>query len=76
MRLPAGWSRSLTTAACVTLVLHAVMAWWLLALRFELPEGFVAERDFVWLPAPTAPASLPADALLTDAPPPVTSPRE
>src|SRR5688572_14164242 len=75
MRLPAGWSRSRTTAVCVTLVLHAVMAWWLLALRFEVPEGFVAELDFVWLPVPTAPARPPpVDALPIGVPPPEVAP--
>jgi len=74
MRLPAGWSRSRTTAACVTLVLHAVMAWWLLALRFEESKGLAPLRDFVWLPAPTAPASPSVDALPTDMPPPEVAP--
>jgi hypothetical protein len=74
MRLPAGWSRSRTTAVCVTLVLHAVMAWWLLALRFEVPEGFVAERDSVWLRLPTTPAPPPVDALPADAQPPEVAP--
>lgn len=74
MRLPAGWSRSRTTAVCVTLVLHTALAWWLLALRFEIPEGLVAELDFVWVPMPTAPAPPPVDALPTDAPPPEVAP--
>jgi len=74
MRLPAGWSRSHAVAVCVTLVLHAVMAWWLLALRFEVPEGLVAELDFVWVPVPTAPAPPRVDALLNDVPPPDAAP--
>ena len=74
MRLPAGWSRSRAMAACVTLVLHAVMAWWLLALRFEVPEGLVAGPDIVWAPAPTTPAPPRVDALPTDVPPPEVAP--
>lgn len=74
MRLPAGWSRSRAAATCVTLVLHAAMAWWLLALRFDLPESHDAERDFVWLPVPTADVPPPVDALPTDVPPPEVAP--
>ena len=74
MRLPAGWSRSRAVAACVTLVLHAVMAWWLLALRFEVPEGLVAEVDFAWVPVPTARAPPRVDALPSDVPPPEVAP--
>lgn len=74
MRLPAGWSRSRTTAVCLTLVLHAMMAWWLLALRFEVPAALVEELDFAWRPAPSAPAPMPADALPADVPPPAVAP--
>jgi hypothetical protein len=74
MRLPAGWSRSRAVAACVTLALHAVVAWWLLALRFEVPGGLVAELDFIRLPVPTAPAPPRIDALPTELPPPEVAP--
>lgn len=78
MRLPAGWSRSRAVAACLTLVLHAVLAWWLLALRFEVPETRVAGLDLAWVPMPTAPALPPVDALPSDLPPaqvaPITAP--
>ena len=74
MRLPAGWSRSRAAATCVTLVLHAAMAWWLRALRFDLPESHDAERDFVWLPVPTADVPPPVDALPADVPPPEVAP--
>ncbi len=43
MRLPVAWNRSRATAVSVTLVLHAVMVWWLLALRFELPDALVED---------------------------------
>lgn len=56
MRLPVAWNRSRVTAVGVTLVLHVVMVWWLLALRFEIPEQLVEDLRLAWLPAPvTAP---------------------
>ena len=67
MRLPIAWNRSRATAVGVTLVLHAVAVWWLLALRFEVPEALVEDLSLAWLPIPvTAPPSPPTVA--TDLP--------
>ncbi|MEX0735232.1 MAG: hypothetical protein WDZ66_03160 [Steroidobacteraceae bacterium] len=52
---PSKWNRSRATALGVTLLLHAVLAAWLLALRFDLPPAQPVEADFVWLPAPPPP---------------------
>ena len=70
LRVPAGWNRSRATALCATLLLHAVLTGWLLTLRFDSPEGFVEEPDFVWVPVPVAPVPPPVDAVPTDVPPP------
>lgn len=65
MRLPVAWNRSRATAVGVTLILHAVTAWWLLALRFELPEALVEDLRLAWLPMPVTatppPPVLPAE---------------
>ena len=55
MRLPVAWSRSRATALGVTLELHAVALWWLLALRFELPETRVEDLGLSWVPLPLTP---------------------
>ena len=73
MRLPVAWSRSRATAVSVTLVLHVVMAWWLLALRFQLPDARVEYADFVWVPVPVA-AQPPVDAMPSELPPPEVAP--
>lgn len=72
MRLPVAWSRSRATSFGVTLVLHAVAMWWLLALRFELPETLVEELGLAWIPLPLTPP--PPPAVATDLPPPVVAP--
>ena len=74
MRLPAGWNRSRATAFCVALLLHAVMAWWLLARRFNLPERLLEDVNLVWAPAPVAPAPPPVDAIPSDEAPPEVAP--
>ena len=71
MRLPVAWSRSRATALGVTVVLHAVAIWWLLALRFELPEALVEDLGLIWLPLPLTPP--PPPAVATDMPPPVVA---
>ena len=77
MRLPLAWNRSRATALGLTLALHIVLAMWLLALRFELPEDVAQEPDFVALPAPAMPppprpleSGLPAPAVVA----PITAP--
>lgn len=77
MRLPLAWNRSRATALGLTLALHIVLAMWLLALRFELPEDVAQEPDFVALPAPAMPppprpleSDLPAPAVVA----PITAP--
>jgi hypothetical protein len=74
MRLPAGWNRSRAVAASLTLVLHALMAWWLLALRFEVTEGLAEGRNFVWLPVLQSPSPPPVAASPLDVPPPDVAP--
>ena len=73
MRLPVAWSRTRATAVTLALALHAVMAGWLLALRFELPDARVEHADFVWVPVPVA-APPPADAMPSELPPPDVAP--
>jgi hypothetical protein len=73
MGLPSAWSGSRATAVGATLLLHLVLAWWLLALRFELPEELAGEFRFVWVPVPvTAPS--PPPAVESDLPPPRVAP--
>ncbi len=78
MRLPAAWNRSRATAVGVTLVLHAVTGWWLLALRFELPKALVEDLRLAWLPAPVTPTPPPPAILPADLAPaqvaPITAP--
>jgi hypothetical protein len=57
MRLPSFRNRPRATAISATLVLHLAMAWWLLALRFELPREIAEELTQFWLPPPVAPAT-------------------
>ncbi|MGH8197076.1 MAG: hypothetical protein ACRETI_02800 [Steroidobacteraceae bacterium] len=69
---PSKWNRSRATALGVTLLLHAILAAWLLALRFELPPPQPAELDVIWLPAvappPRRPGSVPVLPLPRPAP--------
>ena len=72
MRLPVAWNRSRATALGMTLVLHALAIWWLLALRFELPETLVEDFGLTWVPIPvTAP---PPPVVRPDQPPPRVAP--
>jgi hypothetical protein len=73
MRLPVAWNRSRATAVGLTLVLHAVTAWWLLALRFELPDEVIEDLRFVWLPVPVTPPP-PPPSVATDLPAPTVAP--
>ena len=73
MRLPEAWSRSRATAVGVTLILHAVMAVWLFALRFDLPEELAEELRLVWLPDSLTPTP-PPPAVVTDLQPPEVAP--
>ncbi len=70
MRLPLAWNRSRATALGLTLALHIALAIWLLALRFELPEELVEERDFLGLPVPSTPLPPPPRPLESELPPP------
>lgn len=67
LALPVAWNRSRATALGVTLLLHAVVFAWLLALRFERPVGPISEAEIAWLPMP-APAP-PAQRPLPNLPP-------
>ena len=51
MGLPSSWNRSRATALGITLLLHGLAAFWLLALRPGLPIGLVEDLSFAWLPA-------------------------
>ena len=73
MRLPVAWNRSRAIAVGVTLVLHAVTVWWLLALRFELPKELVDDLRFVWVPVPVPPSPRPT-AAPSDSPPTEVAP--
>jgi hypothetical protein len=55
MRLPAFWNRTRATALFATLLLHLVAAYWLLALRFEMPGELAEELRLLWLPRSDAP---------------------
>lgn len=76
MGLATDWNRSRATALGATLVLHAVLAGWLLALRFDLPESLVERPDLIWLPLPEAPAPPlpPVDAIPAELSPPDVAP--
>jgi hypothetical protein len=73
MRLPVAWNRSRATALGLTLVLHAVLVWWLLALRFEVPGELVEDLRPAWLPVPVS-APPPPPAVASDLPPPEIAP--
>jgi len=51
--LPSTWSRSRAKALAATLLLHAVVAVWLLGARTALPPVLVEQPMPVWLPAVT-----------------------
>ena len=51
----------------MTLALHVVTVWWLLELRFELPEELVEDLRFVWVPVPVA--APPPPTVATELPP-------
>ena len=69
MGLSVRWNRSRATALGVTLLLHAALVAWLLALRFDLPATLLPQPDLLWLPAPvTQPA--PPEAIPESLPPP------
>ena len=59
LALPSGWNRSRATALGVTLLLHAVVAAWLLALRFESPAVTMGEVAILWLPMPAVQPRIP-----------------
>lgn len=51
MPLPSTWNRSRATALAATLLLHAVVAVWLLAARTARPPVLIEQPMPVWLPA-------------------------
>jgi hypothetical protein len=59
--LPLKWNRSRATALAATLLLHAVVAAWLLAARMTMPPVQVEQPMPVWLPA--LPARIPPPPL-------------
>jgi hypothetical protein len=73
MRLPFAWNRSRATAAAIALLLHVLLAWWLLALRFNLPNELAPEPLFEWLPLPAPPPEAPPP-VETETPPPRIAP--
>ena len=72
LALPARWNRPRATALGATLLLHVLLASWLLALRFERPPTPVPDPILILqptrLPPPLPPPSAPA------LPPPRTAP--
>ena len=75
MRSPVAWNRSRAIAVSVTLVLHVVTVWWLLELRFELPEELAEDLRFVWVPVPVLGAATPDRSHRTAAAPSHSDPR-
>ena len=55
--LPSTWSRTRATALAATLLLHAIVAVWLLAARTAPPQVLVEQAAPIWLPS--APPRLP-----------------
>lgn len=53
MPLPSTWNRSRATALAATLLLHAVVAVWLLGARTARPPALIEQPIPVWLPAAT-----------------------
>jgi hypothetical protein len=72
MGLPASWNRTRAAALLATLLLHLVAATWLLALRFERPEGPTGDRRLVWLPQTEIPP--PPPPVEAELPPPLIAP--
>jgi hypothetical protein len=64
LALPVRWNRPRATALGATLLLHVLVASWLLASRFELPPTPLVEATPRWLetprPTPPPPAAAPA----------------
>jgi hypothetical protein len=69
---PSKMNRPRATALGATLLLHAALMAWLLALRFDLPPASLTMADRVWLPIPL-PLPRPPDAVPA-LPPPRTKP--
>lgn len=65
LALPAGWNRPRATALAATLLLHVLVAAWLLALRFEPAQAPILETPPPWLatPEPVPPPVATAPAL-------------
>jgi hypothetical protein len=74
LALPAGWNRPRATALGATLLLHVLVASWLLALRFELPPAPHVETriDWVTTPRPVPPPRATASALAPPEVEPIT----
>jgi hypothetical protein len=53
LALPKTWNRSRATALAATLLLHAVVAVWLLTARSTLPPNRVEQPTAIWLPTLT-----------------------
>ncbi len=52
MGLPSGWNRSRAAALGITLLLHVLVAFWLLAPGPGLPTRLAEDLNLVWLPVP------------------------
>lgn len=59
MALPSSWNRARATALGVTLLLHAVVATWLLTLRFDSPPVTAGEAIVLWFLKPVPPPPVP-----------------
>ncbi len=70
LAVPARWNHPRATAVGTTLLLHVLVASWLLALRFELPPTAIPDDRLVWQPTlPLPPAPLRADSVPALPPP-------
>lgn len=61
LSLPSTWNRPRATALAATLLLHVVVATWLLSARMAVPPALVEQPMPVWLPA--LPARIPPPPL-------------
>ena len=74
MGLPSSWNRARAAAVGITLLLHGLVAWWLLALRPGLPIALVEDLSFTWLPARLSPPPAPPPAIEPQASAPQIAP--
>jgi hypothetical protein len=58
----------------MTLALHAGTVWWLLELRFEVPDELAEDLRLVWLPVPVSAPPPSPPAVANEQPPPQVAP--